>query len=72
MEALRQYKYYESPQTKEKEEEETQENVESKILSSVSVAQWQKPKPLLEHLKRDNDIQIGEKDELIYKDLNIQ
>ena len=71
IEALRQYKYYESPQTKEKEQE-TQANVESEILSSVSGAQQHKVKRLLEHLKRDKDVEIGEKGELIYKNQKIQ
>ena len=71
IEALRQYKYYESPQTKEKEQE-TQANVKSEILSSVSGAQWHKAKRLLEHVKRHKDVEIGEKGELIYNNQKIQ
>ena len=49
----------------------TEENGESEILSSVSVAQRHKTKRLLEYLKNVKDVQIGEKGQLNYKDQKI-
>ena len=70
MESLRQYKYYKSPHTNFGEE--TEENAESKVLSSFSVAQKHKAKRLLEHLKWDKDVQISKKGGLVYKEQKIQ
>ena len=61
--ALKKYKYYESP----KREEDSEAGVESKILSTISVAQRHKARRLLEHLKRDADVKIGDEGEFIYR-----
>ena len=68
--ALRRYKYFEVPHTKE--EEEPKANIESKILDTVPVELRHKAKRLMEHLKRDPSVQIGEKGELIHNQQKIE
>jgi len=60
--ALRRYKYFDSPV-----KEEAKVDVEEDILSTVPITQRHKAKRLLEHLKRDTSVQIGEKGEFIYR-----
>ncbi len=62
IEALRRYKHYELPQPQEE-----RVDTETEILSTVPSGQRHKAKRLLDHLKRDADVRIGDKGEFIYK-----
>jgi hypothetical protein len=61
--ALQRYKYYDAP----KEVTEKKVDVETDILASVPDVQRHKAKRLLDYLKRDADVKIGENGEFIYR-----
>ena len=65
--ALRRYKYFGIPP-----KVEPKVDIESEILETVPAAYRYKAKRLMEHLKRDPSIQIGEKGELIHNQQKIE
>jgi len=65
--ALRRYKYFGIPP-----KVEPKVDIESEILETVPAAYRHKAKRLMEHMKRDPSIQIGEKGELIHNQQKIE
>lgn len=63
IETLRRYKHFD---TSVASKEEEKENTETDILESVPVEQRHRAKRLLEHLKQDSSIKIGDKGEFMY------
>ncbi len=62
LEALNKYRAYEAPKTIE-----ATQDFESRVVDSVPISQQYKARRLMDYLKRDPDIKLSDKGQLIYR-----